>query len=75
MQLTKEYLKSHGWKESGNAVTKDYRDADGRKYRVGWNTETHVLYLGYGQMPFPVETAEKLKAILGTVGLEEIRIP
>lgn len=72
MQLTKEYLTGRGWKESSNAVTKDYRDADGRKYRVGWNTETHVLYLGYGQMPFPVETAENLKAILGAAGLEEI---
>lgn len=72
MQLSKEYLIEHGWNDSGNVLTKDYKDADGNKYRVGWNTSTHILYLGYGQMPFPVETTENLKAILGAAGLEEI---
>ena len=66
MTLTKDYLIAHGWREAYPNVFKDFRDYKGDLYRIGWNPETKVLYMGYGQAPIKVETTSTLIAILGT---------
>lgn len=66
MTLTKDYLIQHGWTDSFPNVHKDFKDYNGDKYRIGWNPETKVLYMGYGQAPILVQTTSTLIAILGT---------
>lgn len=64
MTLTKDYLIAHGWRDAFPNVVKDFRDFKGDKYRIGWNPETKVLYMGYGQAPITIETLDDLLAIL-----------
>lgn len=64
MKLTKDYLIAHGWRDAFPNVFKDFTDFKGDKYRIGWNYETKVLYMGYGQAPILVQTLADLLAIL-----------
>lgn len=65
MTLTKDYLITHGWTEAYPNVFKDFKDWKGEKYRIGWNPETKVLYMGYGQAPILIKTKSDLISILG----------
>ena len=64
MTLTKDYLIAHGWRDAFPNVVKDFRDWKGDKYRIGWNPETKVLYMGFGQAPITIHTLEQLLVIL-----------
>lgn len=64
MTLTKDYLIAHGWREYEPNVVNDFKDFKGNKYRIGWNPETKVLYMGYGQAPILVRTLDDLLGIL-----------
>lgn len=69
MILNKDYLLSQGWKDGIEVVTKDFKDCDGEKYRMGWNIKTHRLYMGYGMSPCQVDTLEHLISILDILGI------
>ena len=64
MTLTKGYLTQRGWRDAYPNVVKDFKDWKGELYRIGWNPETKVLYMGYGQAPILVETLDDLLGIL-----------
>lgn len=64
MTLTKDYLIAHGWRDAFPNVVKDFKDWKGELYRIGWNPETKVLYLGFGQAPILVKTLDDLLGIL-----------
>lgn len=64
MTLTKDYLIAHGWRDASGSVWKDFKDWKNEKYRIGWNPETKVLYMGYGQAPILVQTLDDLLGIL-----------
>ena len=71
MTLTKGYLITHGWRDAYPNVCKDFKDWEGNLYRIGWNPETKVLYMGYGQAPCLIETLFELRTILDAFGFYE----
>ena len=71
MTLTKDYLIQHGWREAYPNVVKDFKDFKGDKYRIGWNPETKVLYMGFVQAPCLVEKLFELRTILDAFGFYE----
>lgn len=71
MTLTKDYLIAHGWREAYPNIVKDFKDYKGDKYRIGWNPETRVLYMGYGQAPILVQSLVRLQKILFAFGFDD----
>lgn len=67
-RLTREFLQKKGWKLASDVMYKDFRNAEDKLYRIGWNTETHIVYMGYGQLPFPVHDIINFAYILDYIG-------
>lgn len=70
MEINTKTLERLGWVEKNNVWT--YTEVvNGNKFRIGWHSITHKCYIGYGELPIPVETDWHLLAIMRVCGLEE----
>ena len=43
----------------------------GKSIRLGWDIKTHKFYIGYGELPDPVEYVHQVQHILRVCGMEE----
>ena len=64
--LTLSLLSANDWiLASGKMVLK------GKSIRLGWDIKTHKFYIGYGELPDPVEYVHQVQHILRVCGMEE----
>ncbi len=63
-QITKELLLRNGWVD-----TPVYMALKTSIIRLGWNPNTKVFIIGYGQLPRPITETEQLISIYRLCGL------
>lgn len=66
--LTEEILAANGWRKSYDLMTLT-KIQGGIKFRIGWRITDHKFYIGYGELPIPVESVEHLILLMFAIGL------
>lgn len=69
--LTPEILEKNGFENNVGVCFHDFDTCRG-KYRIGWNSDTHVVYVGHAEMPTYYINVHEFQNLLRAIGLRNI---